>query len=91
MEAIYSTETSVDTQWTTRHHIPEDDTLDNHHCENLKFNIFEIHFNFASHLHLYHPSVRFPLGFPVKTLIVFLLIAFHNDLSVALYICFSTV
>jgi hypothetical protein len=27
MEAIYSSETSVDTQRTTRRHIPEDDTL----------------------------------------------------------------
>jgi hypothetical protein len=36
MEAIYSSETSVATQRTTRHHIPEDDTLHNHRCENLK-------------------------------------------------------
>jgi hypothetical protein len=27
MEAIYSSETSVETQRTTRRHIPEDDTL----------------------------------------------------------------
>jgi hypothetical protein len=27
MEAIRSSETSGTTQWTTRHHIPEDDTL----------------------------------------------------------------
>jgi hypothetical protein len=27
MEAIYSSETSVETQWTTRRYIPEDDTL----------------------------------------------------------------
>jgi hypothetical protein len=31
-----SSETSVQTQWTTRRHIPEDDTLHNHGCENLK-------------------------------------------------------
>jgi hypothetical protein len=36
MEAICSSETSVATQQTTRRHIPEDDTLHNHHCENLK-------------------------------------------------------
>jgi hypothetical protein len=36
MEAISSSETSVETQQTTRRHIPEDDTLQNHRCENLK-------------------------------------------------------
>jgi hypothetical protein len=36
MEAICSSETSVATQETTRRHIPEDDTLHNHRCENLK-------------------------------------------------------
>jgi hypothetical protein len=36
MEAIYSSETSVVTQRTTWRHIPEDDTLHNHRCENLK-------------------------------------------------------
>jgi hypothetical protein len=36
MEAICSSETSVETQQTTRRHIPEDDTLPNHGCENLK-------------------------------------------------------
>jgi hypothetical protein len=36
MEAICSSETSVATQQTTRRHIPEDDTLHNHRCENLK-------------------------------------------------------
>jgi hypothetical protein len=36
MEAICSPETSVDTQRTTRRHIPDDDTLHNHRCENLK-------------------------------------------------------
>jgi hypothetical protein len=29
-------QTSVETQWTARRHIPEDDTLHNHRCENLK-------------------------------------------------------
>jgi hypothetical protein len=36
MEAIYSSETSVYTQRTTRRFIPEDHTLHNHRCENLK-------------------------------------------------------
>jgi hypothetical protein len=36
MEAIRSSETSGTTQRTTRRHIPEEDTLQNHHCENLK-------------------------------------------------------
>jgi hypothetical protein len=36
MEAICSSETSVETQRTTRRHIPEDDTLHYHRCENLK-------------------------------------------------------
>jgi hypothetical protein len=36
MEAICSSETSVATQETTRRHIPEDATLHNHCCENLK-------------------------------------------------------
>jgi hypothetical protein len=36
MEAIRSSETSGATQHTTRRHIPEDDTLHNHRCENLK-------------------------------------------------------
>jgi hypothetical protein len=36
MEAICSSETSVDFQRTTRRYIPEDSTLHNHRCENLK-------------------------------------------------------
>jgi hypothetical protein len=36
MEAICSSETSVDTQRTTRHYIPQDGTLHNHRCENIK-------------------------------------------------------
>jgi hypothetical protein len=36
MEAICSSETSVDAQRTTRCYIPEDGTLHNHRCENLK-------------------------------------------------------
>jgi hypothetical protein len=36
LEAICSSKTSVATQQNTWCHIPEDDTLDNDHCENLK-------------------------------------------------------
>jgi hypothetical protein len=36
MEAICSSEMSVDTQRTTRRYIPEDGTLHNHRCENLR-------------------------------------------------------
>jgi hypothetical protein len=36
MEAICSSEISVDFQRTTRHYIPEERTLHNNHCENLK-------------------------------------------------------
>jgi hypothetical protein len=36
MEAICSSETSVATHQTTRRYIPEDDTLHNHRCGNLK-------------------------------------------------------
>jgi serine/threonine protein kinase len=43
MEAICSSETSVTTQETTRRHIPEDDTLHNHLCENLKsYNLIHV-------------------------------------------------
>jgi hypothetical protein len=37
MEATCSSETSVAFQLTARRHIPEDITLHNHRCENLKF------------------------------------------------------
>jgi hypothetical protein len=37
MEAMWSYETSVDLRRTARHYIPEDYTLPNHRCENLKF------------------------------------------------------
>jgi hypothetical protein len=36
MEATRSSETSVGSQRTTRRYIPEDDTLHNHRCDNLK-------------------------------------------------------
>jgi hypothetical protein len=40
MEAVSSSETSVETQRTTRRHISEDDTLQNHRCKNLKSYMF---------------------------------------------------
>jgi hypothetical protein len=36
MEVIRSSEKSGTTQGTTQRHIPKDDTLHNHRCENLK-------------------------------------------------------
>jgi hypothetical protein len=36
MEAIYSSETSVDFERNTQRYIPEDSTLHNHRCEDLK-------------------------------------------------------
>jgi hypothetical protein len=36
MEAICFSETSVETQRTTRRHTPEDDTFHNHRYEKLK-------------------------------------------------------
>jgi hypothetical protein len=36
MVAICSSEMWVETQQTTQRHIPEDDILHNHSCENLK-------------------------------------------------------
>jgi hypothetical protein len=42
METIYSTETSVDFQRATRRYIPEDRTIRNHRCENLKSHIRKV-------------------------------------------------
>jgi hypothetical protein len=49
MEAIFSSETSVDSLRTTRRYIQEYGTLHNHRCENLKPYIYGIvsHFIFA--------------------------------------------
>jgi hypothetical protein len=44
MEATFSSITSVDTQRTTRRYIPEDGTLHNHRCENIKSYTVEIYF-----------------------------------------------
>jgi hypothetical protein len=43
MEAIYSSETSVDTQLTTGRYVPEDVTLYNHRSENLKCLLYVLH------------------------------------------------
>jgi hypothetical protein len=42
MEAIYSSETSVDFQRNAWRYIEKDRTLCNHHCENLKSYIINI-------------------------------------------------
>jgi hypothetical protein len=42
MEAIYSSETSVDFQRITRRYIEEDSTFHNHRCQNFKSSIFLI-------------------------------------------------
>jgi hypothetical protein len=39
MEATCSSETSVDFQQSAQRYIPEDNSLHNHRCENLKFYI----------------------------------------------------
>jgi hypothetical protein len=36
MEAMYSPETSIDFQRTARRYVPEDGTLHNDRCENLR-------------------------------------------------------
>jgi hypothetical protein len=46
MEAIRSSETSGTTLRTTRRHVPEDDTLQNHRCENLKSYFFRLNCSF---------------------------------------------
>jgi hypothetical protein len=44
MEAIWSSETSADFYWNTKHHIPEDRTFQEHKCESLKLNNIPISF-----------------------------------------------
>jgi hypothetical protein len=52
MEAICSTETSVDFQRITRRYIPEDSTRHKHRCENfksyLKYDNFEFKFIYTN-------------------------------------------
>jgi hypothetical protein len=59
MEAIFSSETSVDSQWTTWRYIPDGGTLHSHHCENLKsYNIKCL--IISKHIHTY--NVNSPLS-----------------------------
>jgi hypothetical protein len=48
MDAIYSSETSVDFHRTTQRYISEDTTLHNHRCENLKSNKLLCLFHFSA-------------------------------------------
>jgi hypothetical protein len=56
MEAICSFETSVDIQRTARRYIPEDSTLHNDRCENLKFYELQIFYSW-SYTYLYSHRV----------------------------------
>jgi hypothetical protein len=42
MQAVRSSEISVNFYQITRHHIPEDNSLHSHHCEVLKFDIIDL-------------------------------------------------
>jgi hypothetical protein len=53
MEEICSSKTSVDTQRNTRRYIPEDGTLHNHHCENLKSCVQMMFINLFIYLLIY--------------------------------------
>jgi hypothetical protein len=54
MEAIRSSETSGTTQRTTRRHIPEENTLQNHRCENLKsYIVVEVYRRFGGKYFLF--------------------------------------
>jgi hypothetical protein len=53
MEAICSSETSVDSQRTTLRYIPEDRTVRNHRCENLKS--YNTRHNFCGFFYLFAP------------------------------------
>jgi hypothetical protein len=71
MEAIYSSEKSVDFQRTTWYYIPEDSTLDKssplrHLISSRTFLIF------WAYLRLSFPSILFPSRFPTKIMAVFL-------------------
>jgi hypothetical protein len=52
MEAIRSSETSGATQRTTQCHIPEDDTLHLHRCENLKSYILKSYYTCNVYRHM---------------------------------------
>jgi hypothetical protein len=62
MEATCSSETSVDFQRTTRRYIPEDKTLHNHRCENLKLYNFIADFEFVRFwINFFRTSCQFHL------------------------------
>jgi hypothetical protein len=57
IETICSSETSVVTQRTTRRYIPDDGTLHNHRCENLKsYTIIYFHVGFHTDSSWYHQN-----------------------------------
>jgi hypothetical protein len=58
MEAICSSETSIVTQRTTRRHIPENDTLHNHSCKNLKSYMFITHFVWTIHANTFYSNLN---------------------------------
>jgi Fe2+ transport system protein B len=56
IEAICSSEMSVHFQQTTRYYIPDDRTLHNHHCENLKSYLLSVSSYIAfrmSHIYMF--------------------------------------
>jgi hypothetical protein len=60
MEAMCPSETSVDTQRTTRRYIPEDRTIHNHCCENLKsYTEFRQFFHSKQRVNLYTLDVLY--------------------------------
>jgi hypothetical protein len=52
MEAICSSEMSVASQQTTWRHIPEDDTLHNHRCKDLKSYMMDLYLHSPTRLHV---------------------------------------
>jgi hypothetical protein len=70
-----SSKTSVDFQWTTWHYIPEDSTLHNHCCKNLKsYNLITSS--------IYFGLLKFPYCMCRRChLDAFSLINVHNDLK----------
>jgi hypothetical protein len=71
MEVIRSSEKSVATQQTTRHHIAEDDTLHNHRCGNLKSYTFT--------LILYYQSYQIPRRYPYFDVVVGLAWSYDHE------------
>jgi hypothetical protein len=59
MKAILSSETSVHFTRSTRRHIPKDDILHNHRCENLKSYIESTHFHIRKASTFSNSSAKF--------------------------------